>query len=302
MQSGFIFDIKRYSINDGPGIRVTVFFKGCNLNCNWCHNPESISHKVQKLYSENRCIRCGACVDNCSAYACKLTENGIVTNNELCKLCGKCVEVCPSTASEFSGRYETSENILKIIQKEFVFIDQSEGGVTFSGGEPLLQPDYLFELLDLCGKKRIHRAVDTAGYVKTDLLIEAAKRTDLFLYDLKMIDSALHKKWTGVSNELILYNLQKLSETGSNINIRIPLIAGVNNDEKNINQTAKFISSLTGEKKKVNILPYHNIAQQKYKKLGLEFNTQNLEEPSKDNLTKINSIFESFGLEAVIGG
>jgi pyruvate formate lyase activating enzyme len=234
--------------------------------------------------------------------ACTLSENGIITNSGVCNLCGKCVEVCPATATEFSGRYETSGNILKIIEKELVFIDQSKGGVTFSGGEPLLQPEYLFELLDLCGKKRIHRAVDTAGYVKTDLLLEAAGRTDLFLYDLKMIDPELHKKWTGVNNELILSNLQKLSNTGSNINIRIPLIAGVNDDVKNINQTAKFISSLAGDKKKVNVLPYHNIAQQKYKKLGLEFNTQNLEEPSKDNLAKIISIFESFGLEAAIGG
>jgi len=302
MQSGFIFDIKRYSINDGPGIRVTVFFKGCNLNCAWCHNPESISHKVQKLYSENRCIRCGACVDNCSEHACILTENGIVTNNKLCKLCGKCIQVCPTTATEFSGRNETSGNILKIIEKELVFIDQSEGGVTFSGGEPLLQAEYLFELLDLCGRKGIHRAVDTAGYVKTDLLLEAARRTDLFLYDLKMIDPVLHKKWTGVNNELILGNLQKLSEAGSNINIRIPLIAGVNDCEKNITQTAKFVLKLAGEKKKINILPYHNIAQQKYRKLGLEFNTQNLEEPSKENQSEIISIFESLGLEAVIGG
>ena len=302
MQSGFIFDIKRYSINDGPGIRVTVFFKGCNLNCAWCHNPESISHKVQKLYSENRCIRCKACVDNCSEHVCILTENGIVTNNKLCKLCGKCIQVCPTTATEFSGRNETSGNILKIIEKELVFIDQSEGGVTFSGGEPLLQAEYLFELLDLCGRKGIHRAVDTAGYVKTDLLLEAARRTDLFLYDLKMIDPVLHKKWTGVNNELILGNLQKLSEAGSNINIRIPLIAGVNDCEKNITQTAKFVLKLAGEKKKINILPYHNIAQQKYRKLGLEFNTQNLEEPSKENQSEIISIFESLGLEAVIGG
>ncbi|MFA7420981.1 MAG: glycyl-radical enzyme activating protein [Melioribacteraceae bacterium] len=302
MESGFIFDIKRYSINDGPGVRVTVFFKGCNLNCAWCHNPESISQKVQKLYTENRCIRCNACVDNCELHACSLTENGIVTDTDLCKLCGKCAEVCPTTATEISGRIETSESILKIILRETVLMDQSDGGVTFSGGEPLLQPKFLFDLLELCGQKGIHRAVDTAGFVKTEVLLDASKRTDLFLFDLKMMDSEKHKKWTGVHNELILTNLKKLSETGKEINIRIPLITGVNDDEINIEHSARFVSSLAGEKKKINILPYHNIAQQKYRKLGLEFNTEQLEEPSKENLSKLISHFESFGLDARVGG
>ena len=302
MESGLIFDIKRYSINDGPGIRVTVFFKGCNLNCAWCHNPESISHKVQKLYSENRCIGCSTCVENCPEHACFLTPNGIVTDPHKCTVCGKCAEVCPTTASEISGRIETTENILKIIRKETVFMDSSEGGVTFSGGEPLLQPKFLFELLDECGRKGIHRAVDTAGLVKTELIMEAAEKTDLFLYDLKMMDSGLHKKWTGVDNEIILKNLKALSEKGSEINIRIPLIAGVNDDEKNIEETAAFVKSLAGRPKRINILPYHNIAQQKYKKLGKDFNTQNLEEPDKINVQNIVSFFNSCGIEALIGG
>ncbi len=302
MESGLIFDIKRYSINDGPGIRVTVFFKGCNLNCAWCHNPESISHRVQKLYSENRCIGCSTCVEYCPENACYLTPNGIVTDPDKCTVCGKCAEVCPTTASEISGRIETTENILKIIQKETVFMDSSEGGVTFSGGEPLLQPKFLFELLDECGRKGIHRAVDTAGLVKTELIMEAAEKTDLFLYDLKMMDSGLHKKWTGVDNEIILKNLKLLSEKGSEINIRIPLIAGVNDDGKNIEETASFVKSLAGRPKKINILPYHNIAQQKYKKLGKEFNSQNLEEPNKENIRNIVSFFNSCGIEALIGG
>jgi pyruvate formate lyase activating enzyme len=302
MESGLIFDIKRYSINDGPGIRVTVFLKGCNLKCAWCHNPESISPKVQKLYSVNRCIGCSACVENCAEHACLLTENGIVTDNLKCKVCGRCAEVCPTTATEISGRIETSENILRTILKETVFMDSSEGGVTFSGGEPLLQPKFLFELLEKCGNKGIHRAVDTAGFVKTEVLLDAAERTDLFLFDLKVIDSEIHKKWTGVHNELIIDNLKKLSETGKEINIRIPLIPGVNDDMKNIDETAILVKSLSGDRKKINILPYHNIAQQKYKKLSLEFNTDNLEEPAKDKLEEIISHFESYGLEASTGG
>jgi len=302
VQSGLIFDIKRYSINDGPGIRVTVFFKGCNLHCAWCHNPESISNRIQKMYSKNKCIGCSACVDNCSEHACTLTIDGIVTDKLKCKLCGTCAQVCPTTAAEISGRIETTETILNIIQKETVFMDSSEGGVTFSGGEPLLQPKFLFELLDECGKKGVHRAVDTAGYVKTEVLLDSAARTDLFLFDLKMMNPELHKKWTGVSNDLILSNLEKLALTGSEINIRIPLIANVNDDDYNIETSAKFISSLYGEKKKVNILPYHNIARQKYAKLGFEYHTAELEEPNLEYLRNIISYFSSFGIEATVGG
>lgn len=302
MESGFIFDIKRYSINDGPGIRVTVFFKGCNLQCAWCHNPESISNKVQKLYSENRCIRCGACVENCSLNACSLSEAGIITDSNICRICGRCAEVCPTTATEISGRMETTGNILKEIEKETIFFDQSEGGVTFSGGEPLLQPKFLFELLNECGKREIHRAVDTAGMVKTELILEAAALTDLFLFDFKMFDPVLHKKWTGVENGLIKENLIALAESGADINIRIPLIEGINDDEYNILESARFIASLKGEKKKINILPYHNIAQQKYKKLGKEFNNDDMAEPGKDNLETIITQFSTFGLNARIGG
>ncbi len=302
MESGLIFDIKRYSINDGPGIRVTVFFKGCNLNCAWCHNPESISNKIQKLYSANRCIGCSTCVEICEHDACQLTPTGIVTDRDKCVVCGRCAGVCPANATEISGRWETSDAILKTILKETVFMDSSEGGVTFSGGEPLLQHRFLFELLDECGKKGIHRAVDTAGLIKTELILDAAQRTDLFLYDLKMIDTEEHRKWTGVPNEIILFNLKKLSETGADINIRIPLVSGINDNHKNIEESAQFINSLAGERKKVNLLPYHNIAQQKYKKLGLEFNQSNLEEPAKESLPEIISIFKSYSLEATIGG
>lgn len=254
------------------------------------------------MYSSNKCIGCCACVDNCSEFACTLTKDGIITDKSKCKLCLKCAEVCPTTATEISGRTETTANILNILQKETVFMDSSGGGVTFSGGEPLLQPKFLFELLEQCGKRAIHRAVDTAGFIKTELLLECAKRADLFLYDLKMMDTYLHKKWTGVGNELILSNLKALAENGSQINIRIPLIAAVNDSEQNIDASAKFISSLAGEKKKVNILPYHNIAKQKYAKLGIFYNSQNLQEPSQNEMQRIVNHFAAYGIEASAGG
>lgn len=302
MTHPLLFDIKRYAINDGPGIRVTIFLKGCLLSCDWCHNPESQSPKVQKMYTESKCMGCGECVEACPEDACKLTPNGIVTDTDACLLCGKCADVCPTKATEMSGELQTVEQIMEAIEKERVFFEQSGGGVTFSGGEPLLYSDFLIQLLDACGERNIHRVVDTSGFAKKETLLEVAKRTEHFLYDLKMMDDEKHKEYTGVGNEQILENLKSLAETGASINIRIPLIKGVNDDQKNIMKTATFISSLAGDKKKINILPYHNIAAKKYEKLGGKYNENGMEEPSEEEQQKIISTFESYGLEAVIGG
>lgn len=297
-----IFDVKRYAINDGNGIRMTFFLKGCPLSCAWCHNPESQSPHPQKMYTADKCIGCQSCVEACPENACELTPNGIVTDLELCTVCGTCADVCPTRATEISGRVMSKEEIFAKIENERVFFDQSGGGVTFSGGEPLQHADYLIELLDECGKRGIHRTVDTTGLAKTETLLEVAKHTDHFLYDLKMMDSALHKKWTGVPNEKILENLKILSKAGANINIRIPLIKGVNTDEENIRKTAAFVADLAGEKKCVNLLPYHNIAARKYQKLGGTYHSDGMAEPSNEEQEKAIAIFAEYGLEAIIGG
>lgn len=297
-----IFDIKRYAINDGPGIRVVIFFKGCNLNCAWCHNPESISSKVEKMYAPAKCIKCGSCVDACPEKAITLTPDGISTNPDLCTSCGKCADVCPTKAIEMSGKVMTVSEIMDIIEKERVFFDQSGGGVTFSGGEPLIHSEMLIELLDECQKRKIHTAVDTAGNVKTETILEVAKRTDLFLYDLKSMDSDLHKKWINSGNEKILQNLKTISATGAQIIIRIPLIGGVNDSIENIEQTAIFISELAGDKKEVNLLPYHNIAQNKYMKLGKSDDFAKLMEPDKGVIAQAIIKFNEYGIKATIGG
>jgi len=302
MPQSLIFDIKRYAINDGPGIRVVVFFKGCNLHCAWCHNPESISHIAEKMYAPAKCIKCGTCVEICQENAISLTPEGIVTDTERCKLCGKCAEVCPTKAIEMSGKSMTVTEIMNIIEKERIFFDQSGGGVTFSGGEPLVHTKMLIELLDECGKRGIHRAVDTAGNVSTETILEVAKRTDLFLYDLKMMDSGLHKKWVNAGNEKILHNLTALSKANSNIIIRIPLIGAVNDTAENIELTAKFIAELEGVKKEVHLLPYHKIAQNKYSKLGKSGDFEYFEEPDKESLSRAILLFENYGLKASIGG
>ena len=307
-----IFDIRRYSINDGPGIRITIFMKGCPLKCKWCHNPESQSPEVQKLYTASKCIGAQDCIEICPEEALTLTPDGIVTDSEACTLCGKCADACPTKAIEMSGKLYSAEELINIIEKERVHIDQSGGGVTFSGGEPLMHPEFLIEMLKACGKIGLHRAVDTSGFAETKTLVEVAKHTDLFLYDLKLMYPQKHKKWTGVSNQLILKNLKILAGSGANINIRIPLIKNVNADEKEIRRMSEFISKLpnkisdseiAGPKMPVvNLLPYHKIASGKYKKLEIPYGEGEMAELSENEILQAEEIFRSFGIETEVGG
>ncbi len=302
MTHPLIFDIKRYSINDGPGIRVTIFFKGCPLHCQWCHNPESIAFRQEKLFTASKCIGCQECIKRCPQQAISITEAGLVTDKTRCNLCGVCADICPSLATELSGFYKMLPDLMNVIKRERPQFDQSGGGVTISGGEPLLHPDFLIPLLDACGEEQIHRAVDTCGHVKTETLLTVADRTDLFLYDLKLIDSRRHKLFTGVGNELILDNLATLAARGANIDIRIPLINGVNTDAANLNGSAAFLSNLKGAKRTVHLLPYHAIAAHKYRKLGQDYQADNLAEPSAEEIDLATRCFEDHGLTVKVGG
>lgn len=300
--NGLVFDIKRFAIHDGPGIRIVIFLKGCNLNCAWCHNPEGIAVAQERMYAPARCIGCGTCVEACPNHSLTLTSEGIVTDSALCRMCGRCAEVCPTMAIEMSGNPMTVEEIMTEIEKERVFFEQSGGGVTFSGGEPLLHHKFLIQLLNACRDRGIHTVVDTAGLVNTGILLEVAKRTDLFLYDFKMMDSDRHRKWTGFPNEKILENIRVLAETGAQMIVRIPLVGGVNDDAENITQTARFLAGLPGEKIGVNLLPYHKIAQTKYAKLGRGDEFLLLEEPGQEAIKRAIEIFAEYGVEASIGG
>lgn len=297
-----IFDIKRYAINDGPGIRIALYFKGCPLRCKWCHNPESQSGKMQKLYTPSKCIGAQDCIEVCPEGALTLTKHGIVTDPEKCTLCGLCADACPTKAIEMSGKLYAPEELMQIIERERVHIEQSGGGVTFSGGEPLMYPDFLLKMLKICGEHGLHCAVDTCGYAPTKTILEAAKYTDLFLYDLKLMDPTQHKKWTGKENALILTNLKELAEAGANINIRVPFIDNVNSGEKEVTEMAAFVASLAGKTPLVSILPYHNIAAHKYEKLGSEYNEFDMGEPSDDVLKRAEEIFHSYGIETEVGG
>ena len=300
--TGFIFDVKRFSINDGPGIRVTIFFKGCPLSCAWCHNPESVSPRKQKLYTGSKCIGCGECVTACPNHALTLTDEGVVTDKEACDLCGQCADACPTKAMEISGESTTVEALMTIIERERIFMDHSKGGITVSGGEPLLQRPFVTELLDRCGELGIHRTVDTSGMVDPDTLLSVAKRTDLFLYDVKHMDSDLHEKWTGVGNQLILDNLTLLAKNGHAFQIRIPLIKGVNADDDNLTKTAIFLAHLPGPKPAINLLPFHRVAIPKYAKLGETCDLSGMNEPTQEELDHAIALFAEHGLTATVGG
>lgn len=302
-KGSLVFDVKRYAINDGPGIRITIFLKGCPLSCTWCHNPESIKPTIEKLFTLNKCIRCRECVQACPTNACAfdITE-GIITDKEVCKLCGKCAEVCPTKATEMSGEVLLVDEIMQIIKKETLLMDQSDGGVTFSGGEPLMHHELLVSLLKECGKEDIHRCIDTTGFTSEKILLEVAQHCEHFLYDLKMMDDEKHKLYTSVSNKKILYNLKLLAKQNVRINIRIPLIKDVNDDDENIHKTAQFIKTLENTPAIINILPYHNIAQKKYEKLGSIERFVKLQEPEAIRQQEVLDIFKSYDLHAIIGG
>jgi pyruvate formate lyase activating enzyme len=302
MSKALIFDIKRYAINDGPGIRITIFYKGCPLSCVWCHNPESISPFVQKMYTESKCIGSVKCIEVCPESALQLTKQGIVTDIEKCTLCGKCALVCPTKAIEMSGKVYSTDELMRIIERETIFFDHSEGGVTFSGGEPLMHHKSLIEILDKCGERDIHRVVDTTLFAKSEIVLEVARRTELFLVDFKAFESEVHKKYTGVNNELILKNIQLLAENNADFIIRIPFIKQVNTDEETIEKMADFLASIPWRRKEVNLLPYHDVGKHKHTKLGSEYLVENMEMPSEDELARAQEIFAEYGISANVGG
>jgi pyruvate formate lyase activating enzyme len=301
MINGLVFDIKKYSIHDGPGIRTTVFLKGCPLRCEWCHNPESMSTEPELSYQLGRCIVCGTCAEVCPEGAIDHSPEGYPVDPRACTLCGDCVEACPAEARELVGREMSVEQLMEEIRKDQLFYEESGGGVTFSGGEPLMQPEFLIACLRACGESGIHRAVDTSGAADAAILQEVARETELFLFDVKLLDTELHRKYTGVSNLTILNNLRALSEAGASVIIRIPLVPGVNDDERNIRETADFVGALENVNR-VNLLPFHGAARDKHRRFGLGFKLGEVGSMPEIRLKEITGIFERRGLSVQTGG
>ncbi len=298
---GNISDIKHYALNDGPGIRLTVFLKGCPLACAWCHNPESISPEREIMYFANRCIHCGECTRACPQAALRAEANRIVRERTRCTLCGACTASCPTRALEMVGRTISDDDLLTLIEKDRLFFEHSGGGVTFSGGEPLMQPAFLGALLQGCRQRRIHTAVDTSGYGDSAELLKIAESTDLFLFDLKLADPARHLQWTGVGTDTIHRNLQLLAAAGASILFRLPLIHGVNCDAANLEKTAQLITALPGGNRTLDLLPWHNTAQRKYAQLELDYrHAQNFSAPEADEVSAAVQLFAQYGINAQV--
>ncbi|MBV1817059.1 glycyl-radical enzyme activating protein [Anaerosalibacter bizertensis] len=298
---GTIVNIQKYSIHDGPGIRTTVFLKGCPLSCWWCHNPESQSTKNEIMFFEQKCTGCGICVKRCPEEAITMREMKPTIDKTKCILCGNCTDFCYNEAREYVGQKIGAIELFKEIQKDEIFYEESGGGVTFSGGEPLLQVDFLSEVLDICNKKNIHTTLDTSGYTKWENIEKIVNKVDLFLYDLKLIDDEKHKKYIGVSNKLILENLKKLSSLGKRIFVRMPIIAGINDDNDHIDESIKFIKTLNNIEQ-VNLIPYHSMGMDKYKRLNMDYKLSGMEKPADEKMEELKEKFEKEGIKVKIGG
>lgn len=294
MVTGTIFNIQRYSLHDGPGIRTTLFLKGCPLQCWWCHNPEGISLSPELIWHRHKCLGCTACVRVCPRDALFFTQAGLSYDREKCDFCSRCVEECPAEAVELAGQIMTPLEVMAEVEKDRIFFKQSGGGVTISGGEPLAQPQFLMALLKLLKSEGIHTAVDTSGYGRWHDLEQVSHLTDLFLFDLKLMDDRLSRKFTGKSNHLILENLRKLARKHDNIQIRVPLIPGVNDDAENLKAIGQFVRSLGINK--MSIHPYHHIGSAKYEKLGRHYRLPHLKPPAAEDVARARECLERQGL------
>lgn len=296
--TGKIVNIKRFAVHDGNGIRTTVFLKGCPLKCKWCHNPEGISLGNQLAYYSVKCINCGECVSVCPNNAHYMEKDKHLYNRDLCKACGKCQDVCLGKALVYYGTDISSDELLKILLEDKDFYKSTNGGVTLSGGEPLMQADFCYDLLVKLKDNSINTAVDTCGFVNYSVFEKILPYTDMFLYDIKGINEEKHIRNTGVSNKLILENIKKLDKSGAKIEVRIPFIPGYNSDE--MESIGLFLSSLTNVCK-VKVLPYHNYSISRYTALGLESTLTQVSPPSVEMLCDAVKVLKGFGLNAISG-
>lgn len=295
---GLVFNIQRFSVHDGPGIRTTVFIKECPLRCEWCSNPESQAPYPEIICLDRNCIRCGKCVEACPQHAITLRESGKEIDREKCDRCLLCAQACPSGAIQTVGKYMDIAEVMEEVTKDELFYRNSGGGVTVSGGEPLSQPEFVCGLLKECKVKNYHTALDTCGHAPWSSIEKLLIYLDLVLYDIKLMDSIKHKEATGAGNETILANAAKVAQKKRTW-LRYPVIPGFNDSETCAREIALFASNIPVEK--VSLLPYHALGAEKYVRLGGVYSLDGISPPTDEQLQEIASIFESFGLDVTIG-
>ncbi len=298
VRTGTIFNCMRFAVNDGPGIRTTVFLKGCPLRCIWCHNPESQDAVPSLLYASERCLACGDCVDACTHDALRW-DGAPVRDKQKCELCGDCCDICVSEARRLAGYRVTVEQLLQTILRDRILYDESGGGVTFSGGEPLSQPEFLQEMLLACRSEGIHTAVDTCGHAKPETFLRVCSHADMLLFDLKVMNPELHREVTGVGNEMILENLRAAAKLPIPLVVRIPVVPGVNDDSAEISAMLQFLKSLAVAR--VDLLAYHQTGQEKYRRLGRQCKYQ-ATPPSSTQMDALVQEFSEHGFSVRVGG
>jgi pyruvate formate lyase activating enzyme len=305
---GIVTHIQRYSIHDGPGIRTVVFFKGCPLSCLWCCNPETQSFQPELQFIKNLCQQCGQCVKSCPENAVNpdlFCSEKVKIDHQKCTVCGKCALVCPSGALKIIGEVMEEEAILAVIKKDGAFYRRSGGGVTLSGGEPLSQPELAFHLLSSCHGLNIDTAIETCGLAAQNVFEQILPFTDLFLFDIKNLDSLIHQRLTGVSNELILSNLRWLRKNTAHVILRLPLIPGLNMQMENMQSISRLVNELGIEE--VNLMPFHQMGKDKYSHLGRDYQLAEqielrLDEKEKKNLVEFQECLRSEKVNVLIGG
>lgn len=299
-EAAVITDIQRYSVHDGPGIRTLVFFKGCPLRCQWCHNPETHSPLPELLYKEELCIGCGACLKQCAQGAIKVINGKVVNDKKACILCGKCVETCYAEAREISGKYYTIDEVYDAAMRDLEFYKHTGGGVTLSGGEVLMHAEFASGLLKKLKDSGINTAIETCGYASWENVRKVVQYTDLLLFDIKHSDEDVHKKFTGVSNKLILENLHKISDMGKTIITRVPLIPGVNDSVETLTKIARIAEEVHA--KELHILPFHQIGMSKWEAAGKDYKFRDVKEPTTGEVEALVNKVGDIGIPVVIGG
>ena len=298
---GTVFNIQRFSLQDGPGIRTTVFLKGCPLKCWWCSNPESQATYPEVAHSTALCVRCGECIKTCPNQAISFSsgERGIRIDRRLCKNCGTCVNVCYAGAIKVYGKEISVAEVFEEIEKDIAYYKNSDGGVTVSGGEPLAQPDFVISLLKQCQKSGLHTVVDTCGYAKQEVFKTVLRYTDFVFYDLKHANGLTHKKVTEVSNRRILNNLKLVAQTGMGVIVRIPVISGINDSLEDMTAMAQYVAGLKAIRE-VNLLPYHRFGVGKYEMLDRAYRLDGTLPPREAQLEELKKVFEACGKECKI--